>query len=192
MGTHDLDKFCGEAPITYEAVPPQEIEFQALKQTKSMNAVQLFEEFEKDMKMKKFLHILEGEPRYPVFYDKNRQVLSLPPIINSEQTKISLETKNVFIEVTGTDLMKTKICLAIIAAQFSMHCSSENQFTCEQVKITYEGHPEKSELTPSLSYLDFEVELSYINRLLGLNLDQKTVAECLEKMGLNLLEDSNG
>jgi len=81
-----------------------------------MNAVKLFELFKNDMKMKKFTPILEPFERYPVFYDKKRQVLSLPPIINSEATKITLDTKNVFIEVTGTDLVKTKVCLAIMAA----------------------------------------------------------------------------
>jgi len=81
-----------------------------------MNAEELFEVFKGDMKMKKFIPILDGFDKYPVFYDKNRQVLSLPPIINSEQTKISFNTKNVFIEITGTDLMKCKICLAILAA----------------------------------------------------------------------------
>jgi phenylalanyl-tRNA synthetase beta chain len=81
-----------------------------------MSAEELFKILKNDMKMKKFLPILEGFEKYPVFYDKNRQVLSLPPIINSETTKISLNTKNVFIDMTGTDLMKCKICLAILAA----------------------------------------------------------------------------
>ena len=124
MGTHDLDKFASDSPITYEAVAPKDIVFQALKQSESMNAEQLFEVFKSDMK--KFLPILECHDKYPVFYDKNRQVLSLPPIINSEATKISLNTKNVFIEITGTDLMKCKICLAILAAQFSEYCAGDN------------------------------------------------------------------
>jgi phenylalanyl-tRNA synthetase beta chain len=71
-----------------------------------MDAVKLCEVFKTDNKMKKFLPILEGCDKYPVFYDKNRQVLSLPPLINSEATKITLDTKNVFIEVTATELNK--------------------------------------------------------------------------------------
>ena len=102
MGTHDLDKIRG--PITYEAHPPQDIVFQALKQTEAMDCNALFEVFEKDNKMKKFLPILKPFEKYPVFYDQDRQVLSLPPIINSEKTKITLDTKNVFIEITGTDI----------------------------------------------------------------------------------------
>ena len=70
MGTHDLDKF--EGPITYEAVDPKEIVFQALKQTEAMDAVALCEVFKSDNKMKKLLPILDGHDKYPVFYDKNR------------------------------------------------------------------------------------------------------------------------
>jgi phenylalanyl-tRNA synthetase beta chain len=96
-----------------------------------MDAEALFNILRNDMKMKKFLPILDGHEKYPVFYDKNRQVLSLPPIINSETTKITLNTKNVFIEITGTDLMKCKICLAVLAAQFSEYCGGDSKFTIE-------------------------------------------------------------
>jgi len=182
MGTHDLSKIRG--PITYEALPPSEIVFQALKQTEEMDATKLFEIFKNDIKMKKFLPILEGHDRYPVFYDADRNVLSLPPIINSERTKITTETKDVFIEITGTDIMKTKTCLAVMAAQFSEHSAGEWKHKVEQVKITYEATPEKSELTPTLDYIDFEVELDYINKMLGVEIDAEKAKSCAEKMGL--------
>ena len=35
--------------------------------------------------MKTFLHIIKDKPLYPVIYDKNRVVVSLPPIINGNQ-----------------------------------------------------------------------------------------------------------
>jgi hypothetical protein len=47
-----------------------------------------------------------GAPNYPVLYDAAVHVLSLPPIINGEHSRISPETKNVFIECTCTDLTK--------------------------------------------------------------------------------------
>lgn len=82
----------------------------------------MFDTLRNDQKLKKYLHIIEDFDKYPVFYDQKRQVLSLPPIINSDTTKISMNTKNVFIEVTGTELTKCKIVLAILACQFSQHC----------------------------------------------------------------------
>ena len=181
MGTHDYDKIQG--PITYEALPPKEIVFRALKQTEEMNAEQLFETLKKDQKLKKFLHIIEDQPRYPVFFDANRQVLSLPPIINSDATKISMETKNVFIEMTGTDLHKLEVCLAIVAGQFSSHCQGESQYTIEQVEIHHEDSG-KVEVYPNLKTHEFEVEVNYITRTLGLPLDVEKIKECAEKMGL--------
>jgi phenylalanyl-tRNA synthetase beta chain len=191
MGTHDLDKLASDEPITYEAQKPEDIVFQALKQKEAMDCVKLFEVFKNDIKMKKFLPILEPHERYPVFYDKNRQVLSLPPIINSEATKITLDTKNVFIEITGTDLVKTKVCLAIIAAQFSRYCAEGAQYVIEQVQVDYEADASRSELTPSMSYHAFDLELQYVNRLLGIDIDVEKAKECAEKMGLNVLSNTD-
>lgn len=59
---------------------------------------------------------------YPIIYDQNRTVLSMPPIINSEHSKITLNTRNVFIDVTATDLTKLGIVVNIIATMFSEYC----------------------------------------------------------------------
>lgn len=48
-------------------------------------------------------------------------------------------------------------------------------------------HHEKDgrvETYPRLQYHEFEVELNYINRILGLNIDIEKTRECAEKMGL--------
>lgn len=58
--------------------------------------------------LKQFLPIIRDSPVYPIIKDKNGVVLSMPPIINGDHTKITLNTKNVFIECTATDL--TKVC----------------------------------------------------------------------------------
>lgn len=123
-----------------------------------MDADALFEVLSKDNKLKKYLHILEGKPLYPVFKDANGTVLSLPPMINSEATKISLETKNVFIEMTGTDLHKLEICLAVLCGNFSMHCDGDSQFTIEEVEIFHEDTG-KIEVYPNLEYKEFDLEL---------------------------------
>ena len=121
------------------------------------------------MKLGPYLPIIEGKGKYPVFYDANRTVLSLPPIINSEATKITQATKNCFIEITGTDLTKCKIVLSILAAQFSEHCG--NQFEIEPVEVIYESTGEKL-VEPTMSTESFEVEMKYVNRLLGVTLNK--------------------
>lgn len=44
IGTHDLDLIKG--PFTYEALPPEKINFVPLNQTKSMGAVELMKFYE--------------------------------------------------------------------------------------------------------------------------------------------------
>ena len=86
--------------------------------------------------------------------------------------------------MTGTDLNKLKTCLYIVAGLFSQHCQGDSKFTIEQVEMIYEGEPELSQKTPVLPTNTFEIEVSYINTLLGLNLDSGKIAECANKMGL--------
>lgn len=188
MGTHDYDLVSG--PITYEAHPPKDIKFKALKQTKEMDCVELFKVLGEDQKLKKFLPIIADSPVYPVFYDAKRTVLSLPPIINSDTTKISLDTKNVFIEITGTDLTKCQIVLAILTAQFSEHCKGKEQFTVEPVEVIYEDDGNKL-VTPSLDIETFEVEIEYICRLLGITLTADQINQASERMGLKPVKSSD-
>ena len=141
--------------------------------------------------MKKFLPIIEDSPVYPVFYDAKRTVLSLPPIINSDTTKISLNTKNVFIEITGTDLTKCQIVLAILTSQFSEHCEGDSKFTVEPVEVLYEGNESKNLVSPSLEIETFEVEVEYICRLLGIQLNVDQMHKASVRMGLTPIPSSD-
>ncbi|XP_010246774.1 PREDICTED: phenylalanine--tRNA ligase beta subunit, cytoplasmic-like isoform X2 [Nelumbo nucifera] len=175
IGTHDLDTI--QAPFTYEALPPYEINFVPLKQVKSFRADQLMEFYKSDLKLKKFLHIIESSPVFPVIYDCNRTVLSLPPIINGAHSAISLKTKNVFIECTATDLTKAKIVLNTMVTMFSVYC--ERKFHVEPVEVVYSDG--KSSVYPDLSVFSLEVPLSYITGSIGASLE---VSSLLNKMQL--------
>ena len=75
--------------------------------------------------------IFRDSPVYPVIYDSKDVVLSLPPIINGEHSKITLNTKNIFFEVTATDLTKASIVLDTLVTMFSQYCNKP--FTVEPV-----------------------------------------------------------
>jgi len=51
----------------------------------------------------------------------------MPPIINSEHSKITLNTRNIFIDVTATDETKLAIVVNMVALMFSEH--SAEKFT---------------------------------------------------------------
>ncbi|GJM95132.1 hypothetical protein PR202_ga11837 [Eleusine coracana subsp. coracana] len=173
IGTHDLDTLQG--PFSYEALPPQEINFVPLKQTESFRADNLIEFYKSDMKLKKFLHIIEKSPVYPVIYDSNRTVLSLPPIINGAHSAITLKTRNVFIECTATDLTKANIVLNTMVTMFAEYC--ENKFEVEPVEVIY--HDGSKTVYPDLSCYKMEVSLSDLIGPIGISpkvMDEKKVA----------------
>ncbi|CAN1171591.1 Phenylalanine--tRNA ligase beta subunit, cytoplasmic [Linum perenne] len=161
IGTHDLDAL--QAPFSYEALPPEKINFVPLKQEKNFRADELMEFYKSDLKLKKFLHIIEGSPVYPVIYDHKRTILSLPPIINGAHSAITLKTKNVFIECTATDLTKAKIVLNTVVTAFSSYCVKK--YEVEPVEVIYDDG--KSFVCPDLSEYNIEVPLSYITGLIG-------------------------
>ncbi|KAL5232213.1 hypothetical protein ABZP36_030989 [Zizania latifolia] len=178
IGTHDLDTLKG--PFSYEVLPPQEINFIPLKQEESFRADKLMEFYKVNMKLKKFLHIIENSPVYPVIYDSNRTVLSLPPIINGAHSAITLKTKNVFIECTATDLTKAKIVLNTMVTMFSEYC--KNKFEVEPVEVV--SHDGSKTIYPDLSCYQMEVSLSDIVGPIGISLDEAQVISLLNKMQL--------
>ncbi|KAK3995109.1 putative phenylalanyl-tRNA synthetase beta chain [Cladorrhinum sp. PSN332] len=177
IGTHDLDTIQG--PFTYEAVPPKDINFVPLNQTKQINGEELMSFYENDRHLGRYLHILRDKPVYPVILDANRTVCSLPPIINSERSKIALETRNVFIDMTATDQTKLDIVCNIMVAMFSQYC--EEPFTIEPVKVISE-HNGTTRITPSLATRTMEVEIDYLNGVCGLNESPDSIAKLLSKM----------
>lgn len=78
--------------------------------------------FQSEKHLAKYLPIIKDSPVFPIIYDQNRTVLSMPPIINSEHSKITLNTRNIFIDVTATDLTKLGIVVNIVATMFSEYC----------------------------------------------------------------------
>ena len=117
IGTHDLDTV--EPPFVYDAEIPSEICFRPLNQSREFNAAELMDFYSADSHLRHYLGIIRDKPRYPVIRDKNGVVLSMPPIINGDHTKITLSTKNIFIDITATDLNKAKIVLDTIVCMFS-------------------------------------------------------------------------
>lgn len=109
-----------QGPFTYRALPPSEITFTPLKQTEPFRADALMEHYlQHDHKLKKFVPIIKDSKVYPVIVDAAGTVLSLPPIINGAHSAISLDTKNIFIECTATDLTKANVVLNTVVTMFS-------------------------------------------------------------------------
>ena len=186
IGTHDLDTVKG--PFTYEALPPKDIKFVPLNQTKEMNGEELMAFYEKDRHLGRYLHIIRDSPVYPVIYDANRTVCSLPPIINGNHSKISTKTQNVFIECTATDKTKVEIVVNMMVAMFSQYTSEP--FTIEPIEIISE-HNDESRKVPILSPRCATAEIDYINSCTGVELAAEEICKLLTKMAYTATPSAN-
>lgn len=179
IGTHDLGVCKG--PFTYKALPPSEINFAPLNHDETINGTQLMDFYEHDKNISRFLYILRDSPVYPVVLD-TEGVCSLPPIINSQRTKITLDTTDVFIEATGTDKTKLKIVINQMVAMFSRYCAEP--FTIEPVQIISE-HNGQTRVEPDISSRVMAVEKDYINSCLALDLSSDDIIKLLARMSLS-------
>jgi phenylalanyl-tRNA synthetase beta chain len=180
IGIYNLDLI--KPPIEYTAVKPEDVRFIPLGFTEKMSLDEILEQHPKGVE---YGHIVKKNQLYPMLFDSEGKVLSFPPIINSNDLgKITEESHNLLVEVTGT-LHKTVlntlnlVTLALI----------DRGGKAYSVTINY---PEKSNytegtvVTPNFENKHFNLSIEDTNRLLGLKLSAKEISNLLLTAGLNV------
>ena len=169
MGIYDIDKIT--FPLTYTSLHPEKIRFVPLDFKREINGNEILELHPKG---KEFGHLLKGHEQYPIWVDANKNILSMPPIINSDSHgKVVKSTKNVFIECTGYDMKILNTAICILAAQMA-----DRGANLYSVKVNY---GKKSILTPDMSPKKFYTTVSYVNKVIGTGLTDKKFIELAEK-----------
>ncbi|MFQ6050233.1 MAG: phenylalanine--tRNA ligase subunit beta [Candidatus Hydrothermarchaeota archaeon] len=168
IGIHDLDKV--KPPFKYHAINPEEISFVPLDMEEEMNLEEILRYHPKGIE---YRHIVMSHSRYPIITDINHDVLSFPPIINGELTRVTEETKNIFIDITGTDFRAIENALKILITSF--HEKGE----IYSLKIIY---PEKEIITPDLSPTEMTLSKDFVKDLLGKEFEMDEIKHALEKM----------
>ncbi|MGV8141575.1 MAG: phenylalanine--tRNA ligase subunit beta [Candidatus Woesearchaeota archaeon] len=160
-------------PIYYKALHPEEIKFKPLDLNKDLTGSQILAIHPTG---REYGYLLEGKDKYPVFIDSKQNTMSMPPIINSNNVgKITLTTHDVFIECSGFDFEYLHTCLNIIVSALA-----DMGGQIFSVDLSY---PEKKYVTPDLSGKEMKLELSYVNKILGLQLKEPDLKKYLGRMG---------
>ncbi|KAL3858083.1 hypothetical protein ACJMK2_012697 [Sinanodonta woodiana] len=118
IATHDLNSI--KKPLTYDAMFPHALQIVPLSRQKEITGEKLVETLRKEAEeqrkekkrstisgVHKYLDLLADKVQYPCLINGNGQVISFPPITNSEKTKISKETTAILIEVTSSTNLDT-------------------------------------------------------------------------------------
>jgi phenylalanyl-tRNA synthetase beta chain len=171
IGIYPYEKI--KPPIRFTAKKPQDIRFRPLEFPREINGLQILSQHPAG---REYGHLLEGEDVFPVFIDSNNKILSMPPIINSEDTgKITNKTSDVFIECSGFDFGVLEKCINIIVTAFA-----DIGGRIYSMKLRYH---KKTVTTPNLKPERFKVDIGYINKKLGLSLKEAQIKNLLERMG---------
>ncbi|AEA46860.1 phenylalanine--tRNA ligase subunit beta [Archaeoglobus veneficus] len=178
IGVHDLSKVY--FPLRYTAVDSS-FSFVPLDFSEEMSVAEILE---KHPKGKEYRFILEGKDRYPMILDSKNEVISFPPVINAEKTRVTERTTDLFIDVTGFDENVDK-ALSILATMLA-----DRGGIIESVEITYPDG--RTELTPDLSPKRMVVSKDEIYALLGFEMSDDDIKLALERMrfGVGRIDES--
>lgn len=154
IGIHNADAV--EAPYHYIATGKDENSFVALEKETPMTPEEILTEHEKGIA---YAHLLEGFDKYPLILDKNNEVLSMPPIINGELTKINEDVKNIIVDVTGIDERAVNQTLNIICSSFA-----EVGGKIKSMEVVYD---DRTIVSPDLTPQTHNVHVDLANELIG-------------------------
>ncbi|MBI5332462.1 MAG: phenylalanine--tRNA ligase subunit beta [Candidatus Aenigmarchaeota archaeon] len=170
---HDRIKF----PVHYKAVDPSQAQFIPLEFEKPVTLKEVLEEHPKG---KEYGYILHDHKLFPLFIDSKEEVLSFPPIINSNYIgKVEPGSQNLFIEVTGTDHKAVLLATNIFALAL--------QDRGAKIESVVSSYPWKTKYGTNVSapYI-FNEKISFdrsrIKDALGIELNDKEIKSLMEKM----------
>ena len=172
IGIYPLEKI--KLPIKFKAIEPDKIKFIPLESEREMSGLEILQ---KHPTGKEYSSLLAGKAKFPVFMDSENNILSMPPIINSQTTgKVTEKTKKVFVECSGFDLEVLKKCLNILVTVLA-----DMGGKIHQMELDYG----KKEITPDLTTEKRDISAENTNKLLGIEISEKEIKKLLEKMGYN-------
>lgn len=169
IGIHNLDVI--EPPFYYKAADPDEDSFVPLESEEEMTLREILEGHKKGVK---YAHLINKFDKYPLILDANGNVLSMPPIINGELTKLTEDTKNVLVDVTGTDEKAVNYALNIIMTSFA-----EVGGKLQSLNVIYDDREVE---TPNLMPKKKQVSVKNAEKIIGVDLTAFDIANYLENV----------
>lgn len=179
IGIYPLDKI--KFPVTFTSRKLDEIEFEPLGFEYKMTGRQILSRHPTG---RKYAHILNEEEKYPVFVDSSGTIMSMPPIINSQTVgKIDENTRNVFFEATGPELVRLKQVANLFAAFFA-----DIGGKVYSLDVKYK---DKTLTFSEMKPIKKEVSIANINQVLGTNLLAGEVKKLLTRMMYDIVESND-
>lgn len=172
IGLYDFNLI--EPPLSYTVAQPTEISFVPLGFAEKMNLAKILKRHPKGLE---YGHIVKKHRLYPILLDAKKNVLSFPPIINSNDLgRVTEETRNLLVEVTGTanDTVLNAVKLISLAIV-------DRGGKAYSANVHYENHALTS--TPDFNSTRMQLDIGFTNQILGLGLTSKKICSLLRTAG---------
>jgi len=170
IGFYDLELI--SPPIRYTLTKPDENAFIPLGSEEPMTPRQILMSHPKG---REFAHLLRGHGRYPMLLDSRNQVLSMPPIINSNTPgKVTSETTNLFVEATGSDFDVLSLGLNVLATALSDR-------GCETGSVEISYGTKDIRITPDFSTSQRKLHPGRCKGTLGLSIGSREMVDLLKR-----------
>jgi len=159
--------------IEYRGVAPDGDTFVPLDSDEELTPAEVLAEHPTG---EKYADLVRDHDVYPAIYD-DLGLFSFPPVINGRRTEVSTNSRDLLIELTGTDQwtidkMCTILCYALSARGGRI----------EDVEVEY---PDRTALRPDFEVRTKHVTHERIETLLGIDLTEEEVLDYLERAGLD-------
>ncbi|MFW6437188.1 MAG: phenylalanine--tRNA ligase subunit beta [Halococcoides sp.] len=164
--------------IRYTGVDPDEARFVPLESDAEMTPAEVIEDHHIG---KEYGHLVAEMDRVPAIYD-SIGLFSFPPVVNGRRTEVTTDSRDLFVEMTGTDQWTIDHMLSIVC-----YALAARGGTIEDVRVEYETAPEEypAELVrPDFSTTEKTVAHDDIETTLGIDLSEAEVLDLLERSGL--------
>ncbi|RKD93997.1 phenylalanine--tRNA ligase subunit beta [Halopiger aswanensis] len=178
IGIHDLTMLKGSPAtegnptIEYVGLEPDEDTFVPLDSDQEMTPAEVLEEHQTGQT---YADLVSEYERYPAIYD-DLGLFSFPPVINGRRTEVSTDSRDLFVEMTGTDQWTIDKMLNIVC-----YALAGRGATLEEVNVEY---PDHEIVRPDLSTKTKTVAHDRIETILGIDLDPEEVIDLAERSGL--------
>ena len=181
IGFYDFDLITG--PLRYGLVGPDEIQFVPLEGDKPMSLREILVSHPKGLE---YGHIVSGHEKLPILLDSKGKVLSFPPIINSNDVgRLTPETKNILVEVTGTSEETVLNAVTILTVSLADRGA---EILPALIHYRYQNH--RTVVTPNLSERRVKTSLDDAKVLTGLDLTRAQVISLLRRARYDVASSS--
>lgn len=185
IGIHDLTMLKGSVAtseegadarhaISYRGIEAEGDRFVALDSDSDMTPAEVLQNHPTGQT---YADLVSEYERYPAIYD-DIGLFSFPPVINGRRTEVTTDSRDLFVELTGTDQwtidhMCNIICYALDA----------RGATIEEVEVAYPGGPDLAR--PDFEVREKTVTHERIEKMLGIDLSGERVIDLMERSGLD-------